>query len=172
MNDLFQVLSRAMRDKESLRIQITRDGIALKVLVQPLLGEEPDDLDHDEPNEAAQVRAALALPLSLHMDPKTLDEQFGKKITLFGDARAPLHDSFEILMENLKEADKVGKNAVSKHGHTGKTASPPKPVGKKKAVGESAKNDDENDQTDEVDDSVTEVATPAAVIKPVTATIF
>ena len=172
MNDFFQVLSHAMRDKESLRFQITRDGALIKVLVQPLLGDKPDDLDDEEPTEAAQVRAALSIPLSLHMDPKSLDEQFGKKIALYGEARAPLHDSFETLMESLKEADKAGKNALRKRSLPEKTASPPKPVGKNKAVNESSINDDESNGAKDVNDSATETTDSATVIKPDTATII
>lgn len=130
MNDFFQTLHSAMRDKENLRIELTRDGDRMKVMVQPLLGAEPDDADHDEPNDAAQVRAALALPLSLHMDPRSLDEQFGQNVRLYGEARAPLHDSFNILLDNLKEAGKTAKVAVGKSKVS--PASPPKPSGKTK----------------------------------------
>ena len=170
MNDFFQVLNRAMRDKEGLRIQVTRDGALLKVLVQPLLGEEPDDFDDETPTEAQQVRAALAIPLSLHMDAKSLDEQFGSKVTLYGEARGPLHDSFETLMENLREAGKAGKNAVNNNTQAGKSASPPKPAGKNKAVSGTV-NDKDKDGDDEA--SVTEEVVPAATVaKPATGTIF
>ncbi len=168
MNDFFQTLHRAMRDKENLRIEITREGDRMKVMVQPLLGEEPDNVDHDEPNDATQIRAALALPLSLHMDPKNLDVQFGQSVQLYGDARVPLHDSFEVLLDALNEAAKAAKIAVSKTKAA--PASPPKPVSKNKAVPEAGKVDVEGDGGSEADASTITPATRTT--EPVQQTIL
>lgn len=130
MNGFFQSLHRAMRDKESFRFQVTRDGTQLKVVAQPLLGDDPDDFDDDRNDDAAQVRAALALPLCLQNTPQELDAQFGGKFQFYGEARQPLVDSFSVLMENLKEASKAAKNATKKtHGNpAGASPPPPKPA--------------------------------------------
>lgn len=152
MNVFFQTLHRALRDKENFRFQVTRDGEQLRVVIQPLLGDKSDTIDEESPDDSAQVRAALALPLLLQDFPATLDQQFAERISQFGEARAPLQDSFTQLIDNLKEADKNAKNTLSKTQKTIKASA-------KKPESQSARPDPD------ADDAVTEkesVATPAA----------
>lgn len=138
MNTFFQTLHPALRDKEDFRLQVTREGDQLRVVIQPLLGDKADKIDEENPDDAAQVRAALSLPLLMQDVPTALDQMFYGMVARFGEARAPLLDSFTQLIDNLNEAGKNAKNIISTQKPI--KAAPKKPSGKPTAP-EVASND-------------------------------
>jgi PRTRC genetic system protein E len=157
--DFFTVVHRALRDNESMKFQVTRDGDIVRLVVQPLLGDRPEDIDDESNNGAAQVRAALALPLSIQMLPADLDVQFGERFERYGEARAPLHDSYAALIDNLKEAGKVATIAVNKKAAAKQAASPPRP-GKTAPDEKASGTDDANEGTAPVPSAATPAAGP------------
>lgn len=134
MTAFFQQLHAAMRDGEQFKFQVTREGDRLAVMIQPLLGAAPEDIEDDEDSPAAQARAALATPLLVRMTPAELDQHFGPKLTTYGEVRGELTDSYQTLIEDLKDSSKRAQKAVQdkKAGAKAPTKSLPKPEAKKK----------------------------------------
>lgn len=135
MTAFFQQLHAAMRDAEQFKFQVTRDGDRLAVMIQPLLGTAPDHIEDDEDSPAAQARAALATPLLVRMTPAELDEHFGPKLSAYGEVRGELADSYQTLIEDLKDSSKAAQKAAhdKKAGTKGAGKSLPKPKTSKKS---------------------------------------
>lgn len=155
MNNFFSTIHGVLKDKETLSLQVTRDGTSLKVIVQPLLdggrAKDEDDDDDDLPDDAAQVRAALAMPMRLVMAPGELDQVFGTRLADYSEPRAVLHDAFGSLMETLKDAAKSAKNSVAKKAE--------KPaVGKKPEAPKAKAEAKEADDADKAADSASATA--------------
>jgi len=112
MSTFFSDLHAAMREKEQFKLTLTRDGAELSVVIQPLLGEEPEDLDDNE--DAAQVRAALATPLIVRTSPTDFDRLVTTRFAEYNGRRAPLDEAFQALIGSLDDASKNAQVAVQK----------------------------------------------------------
>ena len=100
MSDLIPRLASAMRPGEGLLFSVNAlAGDRIELLLQPKLPEAPD-----LPDDAAKIRAALALPLRLTGTPAEVGDLFLARLDQFQAARADAADAFGDLMQSLKQA--------------------------------------------------------------------
>jgi len=105
---LFQSLSAALNTADSLNFSITpaSDG-RLRVVITPLLnGEAPTDGD------AAEIRAALSLPLVITDTAESLDESFCDLLRDYASRRAGLSAITASLDAISKATEKAGKKVA------------------------------------------------------------
>jgi len=128
MSQLFTQLHAAMRDKEQFKFTITREGELLSAMLQPLLGEAPDNLS----DEASQARAALSVPLLLKATPAEFEQTVTGRFSEYNAVRGDLNGSYQALIENLKDASRSAAVSVQSRnkgkGPEKPKASPPNPV--------------------------------------------
>ena len=99
MSDLIPRLASAMRPGEGLLFSVNAlAGDRIELLLQPKLPETPD-----LPDDAAKIRAALALPLRVTGTPAEVGDSFLARLDQFQAARAEAADAFGDLMQSLKQ---------------------------------------------------------------------
>ncbi len=99
MPDLFTRLASAMRPGEGLLFSLNAlTGDRIEVLVQPKLPEATD-----LPDDAARIRAALAMPLRLTGTPAEVSDLFADHLQAFQTARADAADALGDLLQTLKQ---------------------------------------------------------------------
>ena len=83
----FALLEQALGADERMRLEITREGVQLRILVQPILKSAPDHED-----EADQlVRAALAHPLTFCGTAQQIDQELPAALHAYAEKRRTLH---------------------------------------------------------------------------------
>lgn len=135
---MLSTIARFLRSAESVTFTLSRDKSGLvRVLIQPVLGEEPKGLDDD----AQQLRANLAKPLITTATEAELDDVLPSLLGRVATARDSLSTMYEAVIAEMNEqAEKARRNAeakaASKAADKGKTASmpTPPPVASAKAV--------------------------------------
>ena len=111
MKEFFGLIHQAMRDSERLRLEFTREGETLHLLLIPLLGDDSEKV----PEAAQTVRAALATPLAMRgMTPDTLADTFAQRIGEFAGAHGSAASAYQSLLDTLTDAT-AEANAAS-HG--------------------------------------------------------
>lgn len=101
----------ALAESEHLRLDITRSGDSLDIIVLPLLSDDEAKV----PEEAKQVRSALSMPLSMrNMSLDELSTEFGERLSGYGQARQQANDSYQELLMSLRDATANAKNSKSK----------------------------------------------------------
>jgi PRTRC genetic system protein E len=107
---LFATLERVLRPKERLRFTISRAESGFVVLLEPLLTAASGELAP----EAAQARAALAMPLRMQGESAALDQDFTRRVCGYAEAHQRLGESVDELIETLREARKQTQSATAK----------------------------------------------------------
>jgi hypothetical protein len=144
---MLALLSKMLSDGEQLKFTLTRKGDQVEVVVQPLLGGDPDEIKE----ELADMRAALSMPLIATIPAETADVAFQEKLTAYMGARGPVSDSFKQTLDLLTNAGKQAQNTQRQ-------------VAEKK----SSKKDKKTDKAAKTDPAP--AAAPAAATRPVAAT--
>lgn len=104
-------LQASLADKETYRLDVTRNGDSLDIVVLPMLKDDSTTI----PAEAQATRAALSMPLAMvGMPMPVLASEFTKRIEGFGEAREAVTDSYSELLATLKDAGANAKNETSK----------------------------------------------------------
>ncbi|HDY85810.1 MAG TPA: hypothetical protein ENI26_08105 [Methylophaga aminisulfidivorans] len=101
----------ALAENENLRLDITRSGDSLDIIVLPLLSDDETKV----PEEAKQVRSALSMPLAMrNMSLDELSTEFGERLSGYGQVRQQANDAYQELLMSLKDATANAKNSKSK----------------------------------------------------------
>lgn len=117
-------LHSAMSDKEKFRLDITRNGDSLDLIVLPMLSDD----DSKVPDAAKPVRAALSMPLAMrNMSLDEVGTEFGQRLSGFGEARKEATDAYSELLMSLKDATAAAKNSSTKTTEKGKKDKDSKP---------------------------------------------
>ena len=104
---MLSLLSKMLNEGEELKFALTKQtGGGLKVVVQPVLDGDPDEVKP----EVADMRAALSMPLIASVTDADPDGEFQKLLTGYVEARAPVNDAYTHTLAALKEAGKAGQN--------------------------------------------------------------
>lgn len=106
MNNLFATLESVLMEGESLDFKISRSGSKLTVLLIPSVPNVPSAPGTSDP-QLEQARAALSFPLRFEMTGAELDADFEQRLSGFALQRGVLRDSYELLLSELKEANKA-----------------------------------------------------------------
>ena len=100
---------------EKFRLDLTRNNNSLDVVLIPQLNDDESKI----PEDAKQIRAALAMPLVMRgMSLDTLSNEFAIQITGFGEARQSVKTAYDELLANLKDAKATAKNKTPKKSET------------------------------------------------------
>lgn len=123
MNDsillFLQQLHGAMANNEQFRVELTKNGNSLDMIVLPLLGDDATKV----PEEAQAIRSALSMPLSMrNMSLEELAGDFTNRLSGFGHARTQANTAYMELLATLNDATANAKNATAKKGGTEKPA--------------------------------------------------
>jgi PRTRC genetic system protein E len=118
---LFTELAEILQGGEGLTFGIRRSGNDLVVLVQP--GLKTPVTETDTPDDAAQLRAALAMPLRISGTPAMLDAELPAKLREYARARTSLAEQFDAL-DVLREARKGAERLANKAQSTSAPVSP------------------------------------------------
>jgi len=103
-------LHGSLAESETYRLDITKNGNSLDMIVIPLLNDGNSTI----PDEAQATRAALSLPLAMTgMDMTELATEFGNRLQGYGDARQSTSESYQELLATLKDATASTKNATA-----------------------------------------------------------
>ncbi|MFL6600798.1 MAG: PRTRC system protein E [Steroidobacteraceae bacterium] len=127
MSDVFSSLETVLLDGESLDFKISRAHSKLTVLLIPHLPAAP----LSSSPEAEQARAALSWPLRLEMTGAELDADFEQRVRGYAAQRRTLRESYDVLMSELKEADKATRaraNEKAARRSTAKATGTPDPA--------------------------------------------
>lgn len=123
MNDsillFLQQLHGAMANNEQFRVELTKNGNSLDMIVLPLLGDDATKV----PQEAQAIRSALSMPLSMrNMSLEELAGDFTNRLSGFGHARTQANTAYQELLATLNDATANAKNTTAKKGGTEKPA--------------------------------------------------
>lgn len=115
MNDsilaFLQQLHSAMTDNEQFRLEMTKNGDSLDVIVMPLMADDESNV----PEQVKAIRSALSMPLSMRNMPLTeIASDLGERLSGFGQARSQATDAYQELLASLKDATANAKNQGSK----------------------------------------------------------
>lgn len=105
---MLDLLNRLANDDETLRVSYSklRDG-KVRLLIEPMLGEAPENLDED----AQQLRAALARPVVFTGPHADVVASFERFVDDGADARREVGDLYQEAVQSLKDAAKAGAAA-------------------------------------------------------------
>ena len=110
IKNFLTALHSAMADKEHFRLDITRNGDSLDIIALPLLSDDESKV----PEAAKQVRTALSMPLAMrNMSMDELSEEFGQRLSGYGQARNQANDAYSELLASLQDATAAAKNSTS-----------------------------------------------------------
>lgn len=110
IKNFLTALHDAMADKEHFRLDITRNGDSLDIIALPLLSDDESKV----PEAAKQVRSALSMPLAMrNMSMDELSEEFGQRLSGFGQARQQAGAAYTELLASLQDATAAAKNSKS-----------------------------------------------------------
>ena len=109
---MLSTFARFLRNAESLTFTLSRDKSGqVRILVQPVLGPEPEGLD----DEAKQLRAYLAKPLLTTATEAELDEVLPSLLGRVATARDNLSTMYEsIIAEMNQQAEAARRSAEAK----------------------------------------------------------
>ena len=109
---MLSTFARFLRNAESLNFTLSRDKSGqVRILVQPVLGPEPEGLD----DEAKQLRAYLAKPLLTTATEAELDEVLPSLLGRVATARDNLSTMYEsIIAEMNQQAEAARRSAEAK----------------------------------------------------------
>lgn len=115
MNDsilaFLQQLHSAMTDNEQFRLEMTKNGDSLDLIVMPLMADDESKV----PEQAKAIRSALSMPLSMRNMPLTeIASDLGDRLSGFGQARSQTTDAYQELLASLNDATANAKNQGSK----------------------------------------------------------
>lgn len=110
MSELFATFDQIIGAAEKIIFTIEkRAGVGLRVIIQPALKTAPDHLPEDQAN----IRAALALPIVVTAPAAQLDAEFPTCLSSYANQRTSLAASLGVL-ESLQEASKQASNTAGK----------------------------------------------------------
>lgn len=125
IKNFLTALHSAMADKEHFRLDITRNGESLDIIALPLLSDDESKV----PEAAKQVRTALSMPLAMrNMSMDELSEEFGQRMSGYGQARNQANDAYYELLASLQDATAAAKNSTSKADKKTKSKDKQEPV--------------------------------------------
>ena len=103
----FALLEQALGADERMRLEITREGVQLRILVQPILKSAPADADETH----QLVRAALAHPLTFCGSAAHIDQELPAALHAYAEKRRAIHSTASDL-DALEEAAMHAQQAV------------------------------------------------------------
>jgi hypothetical protein len=110
-----QQLHGAMANKEQFRVELTKNGDSLDMIVLPLMGDDESKV----PEEAKAIRSALSMPLSMrNMSLDEMADDFTSRLSGFGQARTQANTAYQELLATLNDATANAKNNSAKKGKT------------------------------------------------------
>lgn len=110
MSVLFTLFDQMLGSAEKIVFTLEkRAGTGLRVIVQPALKTAPDNL----PDDQANIRAALALPIVVTASAAQLDAEFPGCLSSYANQRTSLAASLSVL-ESLQEATKQAFNVAGR----------------------------------------------------------
>lgn len=109
---MLSTFARFLRNADSLNFTLSRDKSGLvRLLIQPVLGPEPDGLDDD----AKQLRANLAKPLITTATEAELDTVFPALLSRVANARDNLSAMYEATIAEMnQQAEAARRTAEAK----------------------------------------------------------
>jgi len=127
-----QQLHGAMANNEQFRVEFTKAGDSLDVIVLPLIKDDESKV----PEDAKAIRSALSMPLSMrNMSLEDIAGDLGQRLSGFGQARSQANDAYQELLASLSDATANAKNTTAKKSKkdteqaevtaSGKPTSPP-----------------------------------------------
>lgn len=126
IKDFLAALHSALDDNEGYRLELTRKGESMDIVFIPVLKGKSD-----VPEEAKQIRAALAMPLAMRdMTLDALSEEFSERMRGYGNARNTASEAYHELLATLNDATATAKNTKSKKTTKGKKKEAAKTVDK------------------------------------------
>lgn len=126
IKEFLTALHSALDDNEGYRLDLTRKGESMDIVLIPVLRGKSD-----VPEEAKQIRAALAMPLAMRdMTLDALSEEFSNRMRGYGSARNTASEAYDELLATLNDATATAKNTKSRKATKGKKKEAAKIVNK------------------------------------------
>jgi PRTRC genetic system protein E len=155
MNDFFSKLQEVLLQcDESIDFYLKRDGTGLSVTVVPHL-QKP--MTVEVPSHIDQARAALAIPLYMRGSGEELDTAFWQRLREYTGERSALHDTVELALTELSEANKSVRSKMRSKNASKVTGQPADAQSVSKTHG-----DNEPELTKDDDEQLTETGTKSA----------
>jgi len=112
INEFLVALHGAIGEGENFRLNITRKGDSLDIFLIPELSGNDEKI----PEEAKQIRAALAMPLLMRgMALNDLAGEFANRMQGYGNVRNAASDTYGELLATLNDAAASAKNTINKN---------------------------------------------------------